>query len=135
MSQANVDLVRSIYADWERGNFGETHWADADIECEFIGDGPSSGASKGLDGMADAWRDWLSAWREFQVEADEYRELDKDRVLVRCRFAGRGKTSGIEIGQVWAKGASAFQIQNGKVTGLLLYTDYERALDDLGLSE
>jgi hypothetical protein len=135
MSQENVDLVRSIYADWERGNFGETHWADADIECKFIGDTPSGGASKGLDGMAAAWREWLSAWREFQVEADEYRQLDEDRVLALCRFAGRGKTSGIEIGQVWTKGASAFQIQNGKVTRLLLYTDYQRALDDLGLSE
>jgi ketosteroid isomerase-like protein len=135
MSQENVDLVRSIYADWERGNFGETHWVDPDIECQFIGDTPSGGTSKGLDGMAAAWREWLSAWEEFQVEADEYRELDKDRVLVLCRFAGRGKTSGLEIGQVWTKGASAFQIQNGKVTKLLLYTDYQRALDDLSLSE
>ncbi len=135
MSQENVDLVRSIYAGWERGNFGETDWMDPDIEGQFIGDTPSSGTSKGLDGMAAAWREWLGAWREFQVQADEYRELDKDRVLVLCRFAGRGKTSGLEIGQVWTKGASAFQIQNGKVTKLFLYTDYQWALADLGLSE
>jgi ketosteroid isomerase-like protein len=135
MSQENVDLVRSVYAAWERGNFGETHWVDPDIECQFIGDAPSPGTSKGLDGMARAWREWLSAWQEFHVEADEYRELDKERVLVLCRFAGRGKTSGVEIGEVWTKGASAFQIRNGKVTELVLYTDYERALADLGLSE
>ncbi len=135
MSQENVDLVRSIYADWERGNFGETHWMDPDIECQFIGDTPSSGTSKGLDGIAAAWREWLSAWREFQVEADEYRELDKDRVLVLCRFAGRGKTSGLEIGQMWTKGASLFHIRTGKVTELSLYTDHERALADLGFSE
>ena len=108
---------------------------DADIECQFIGDTPSSGTSKGLDGIAAAWREWLSAWREFQVEADEYRELDEERVLVLGHFAGRGKTSGLKIGQMWTKGASAFQIQNGKVTKLFLYTDYQRALDDLGLSE
>jgi hypothetical protein len=88
-----------------------------------------------LDGMATAWREWLSAWQDFHVEDAEYRELDEERVLVLARFAGRGKTSGLEIGQVWTKAASVFQIRNGKVTKLLLYTDYERALADLGLSE
>jgi hypothetical protein len=134
MSQRNVELVRAICAAWERGNFGETYWADPAIECRFIGDTPGAGSSKGLDGMANAWRDWLSAWRDFSVEADEYRELDDDRVLVLVRFAGRGKTSGIEVGQVWNLGASVFQIRSGRVTQLRLYTDFQRAFADLGLS-
>jgi ketosteroid isomerase-like protein len=135
MSQENVEIVRSIYAAWERGNFAETHWANPGIDCQFIGDAPWVGTAKGLDGMATAWREWLSAWQDFQVEADEYRELDEERVLVLCRFAGRGKTSGAEVGRMWTKGASLFHIRNGKVTKLLLYTDYHRALADLGLSE
>jgi ketosteroid isomerase-like protein len=135
MSQENVELVRSIYAAWERGYFGETHWVDPGIDCRFIGDTPAAGTSKGLDGMASAWREWLSAWEEFHVEADEFRELDEERVLVLARFAGRGKTSGLEIGQVWTKAASVFQVREGKVTKLLLYTDYRRALADLDPSE
>lgn len=127
--------MRSIYAAWERGDFGETHWADPAIDCQFIGDTPSAGPARGLEGMARAWREWLSAWQEFHVQADEHRELDEERVLVLVRFAGRGKTSGLEIGQMWTKGACVFQIRNGKVTRLLLYTDHERALDDLGLSK
>jgi hypothetical protein len=85
--------------------------------------------------MAAAWREWLSAWQDFHVEADEYRELDEERVLVLLRFAGKGKTSGLEIGQVWTKGASVFQIREDVVTRLFLYTDHQRALADLGLSE
>jgi SnoaL-like protein len=135
MSQENVELVRSICAAWERGDFGETHWVDPGIDCRFIGDTPAAGASKGLDGMTTAWRDWLSAWQDFHVETEEYRELDDERVLVRLGFAGRGKTSGLEIGQVWTKAASVFRIHEGKVTELLLYTDYRRALADLRLAE
>lgn len=134
MSQ-NVELVRSIYAAWERGDFSETFWADPEIDCYFIGDTPAAGSSKGLEGMAAAWREWLSAWREFHVEASEYRELDHERVLVLLRFAGQGKTSGLEIGQVWTEGASVFRIREGTVVQLLLYTDAQRALADLGLRE
>jgi ketosteroid isomerase-like protein len=55
----NLDLVRSIYAAWERGDFKSTDWADSDIEYEYA-EGPSPGTWKGLDGMAEGFREWLS---------------------------------------------------------------------------
>ncbi len=135
MSQENVEIVRSIYAAWERGVFEETHWADPEIDFQPIGDTPSAGRWKGLDGMANGWREWLSAWEEFRVEPDEFLELGEERILVLARFGGRGRTSGLEIGQVWTKAASVFHIRNSLVTRLVVYTDYRRALADLGLSE
>jgi ketosteroid isomerase-like protein len=65
---------------------------------------------------------------------EEYRELDDERVLVLNRFGGRGKTSGLDIGQMRAKGANLFHIRDGKVIRVVLYGDRDRALADLGLA-
>ena len=76
----------------------------------------------------------MSTWRDYRVEVDEYRELDGERVLVLNRFSGRGKTSGMEIGQMLTRPANVFYIRDGKVTRLVLYFDVNRALADLGLA-
>jgi ketosteroid isomerase-like protein len=132
MSQENLDLVRSIFAAWERGDYSSAEWAHPEIEY-VIADGPARGRWTGLAGLAEGFRDWLSAWEEYRVEADEYRELDDERVLVLVHLTGRGKTSGLELGQMRAKGASLFHIRGGKVMRLVLYFDREHALADLGL--
>ena len=81
MSQENLDLVRSIFAEWERGDFSSAEWADPEIEFVMVG-GDSPGSWRGLAGMARGFRGWLSAWEAFRVKADEYREIDDERVLV-----------------------------------------------------
>jgi ketosteroid isomerase-like protein len=68
------------------------------------------------------------------VEAQEYRELDDERVLVLSRYSGRGKTSGLELGQIGAKAATLFHIRDGKVTRFVGYWDRDRAFADLGLA-
>jgi hypothetical protein len=75
-----------------------------------------------------------SAWDEFRIEAEDYRELDDERVLVLTRYSGRGKASGLEVGKVWAKGASLFHVRGGKVTRQVFYLDRDLALADLGLT-
>jgi ketosteroid isomerase-like protein len=134
MTQENVELVRSICAAWERGDYSSTEWADPEIELVFS-DGPAPGSAKGLAGMAAAWREFLNAWDEFHQQAAGYLELDHERVLVSFRFSGHGKTSGLDLGQMGSKGAGLFHVRNGKVTRFAGYLDRERALADLGLSE
>jgi ketosteroid isomerase-like protein len=133
MASANVDLVRSICAAWERGDFSSAEWADPDVEY-VVADGPTPGSWRGLAGLAEGLRANLNAWEEFRVEADEYRELDDERVLVLAHYSGRGKTSGLELGQMRAQSANLFHVRGGKVTRFVTYFDHERALAALGLA-
>src|ERR1700676_984096 len=102
MPSANLDLVRSIYADWEHGNFSSVEWAHPEIEF-VLADGPDPGSWKGLSGMAEGFRDRMSAWEDLRTEAVEHRERDGERVLVLYRRRGRGKTSGLDLGQIEKK--------------------------------
>ena len=128
----NLDLVRSIFADWERGDYSSVTWAHPDIEY-VVADGPAPGSWNGLTGMTEAWRGLASAWEELRVLAAEYLALDDERVLVLLDNSGRGKTSGIDLHEVRG-GANLFHVRHGKVTRYVIYWDRDRALADLGLA-
>ncbi len=68
---------------------------------------------------------------ELRGEAEEYRELDAERVLVLERASGRGETSGVPVEM---KGAEVFEIHEGKVTRVDVWFDRDLALVDLGLA-
>jgi len=134
MSPVNVDLVRSINAAHERGDFSSADWAHPEIEY-VIADGPSPGRWTGADRMAERFRGNLSGWKDFRIEADEYRELDDERVLVLTRSSAHGKAGGVVVGQMRAKGAAVYHVNGGKVTKLVYYWDRDRALADVGLAQ
>jgi hypothetical protein len=134
MSSANVELVRSKVGPWACGDFSADDWADPSVEFS-IADGPTPGRWSGLRGMAEGFREWLSAWEGFRVEMYDFREIDDERVLTFGRIDGRGKTSGLEIGPTGAKGAGLFHVRGGKVTKYVIYWDRSRAIADLGVAD
>jgi hypothetical protein len=130
---ANLDLVRSIYADWECGDFSKAEWEDPGIEhtADFIG-----ATWKGLAGMAEGARGVIEAIEHQRLEAEDYRNLGDERVLMFDRRAGTAKHSGMEFGEstvLPSLGAHLFHIRSGKVTKLVAYGRRDRALADLGL--
>jgi hypothetical protein len=131
----NLDLVRSIFDAWGRGDFSSTGWADPALEL-VIADGPAPGRWTGVSGMAEAWRELLTAWEGLHSEAEKYLEIDDERVLVLAHFSGRGRSSGLDLSEVSDKGgAGLFHLRHGRVTKHVVYLEREHALADLGLSE
>jgi ketosteroid isomerase-like protein len=132
MSQ-NMDLVRSICAEWERGDFGSAEWADPQIEVVMVG-GPEPGTWRGIAGAAEFTRGFLSAWNEIRLVADDYREVDHERIVVLVHYSGHGSTSGVDLGQMGTEHANLFHLRNGKVTRYVVYWDLESAPAELGIT-
>jgi hypothetical protein len=127
-----MQLVRSICSDWEDGRYARVDWAHPQIDY-LIADGPEPSRWTGVSGMAQGWRDFLSAWEDAGIQVDEYRELDDERVLVLFARSGRGRTSGLELDQIASRGATLFHIRDGSVTRLALYFQERNVLDELDL--
>jgi ketosteroid isomerase-like protein len=125
----NLDLVRSIYAAVGHGDFESADWADPEIEY-VRADGFEPDTLLGRDGLFAAMRSLFGALEGFRIQAEDYRELDAERVLVLTNASARGKASGLALDQ---KGAEVFEIQGGKVTRIVTYFDRANALADLGL--
>jgi len=68
MASANVELVRSIFAAWEHGDYSSAEWAHPEIEF-VAADGLLPGSWRGLAGLVEGVRDFLSAWTDSRVEA------------------------------------------------------------------
>jgi ketosteroid isomerase-like protein len=131
----NLDLVRSIYANWERGDWSSVDWAHPEIEFVQV-DGPDPSRAKGVAEMASAWRTRIGHVADVGVEVEEYRELDATRVLVLVRNKGVFEASGVDVEKLGgASIAAVFAVTDGKVTCLSLYWDRDRAVADLGLKE
>jgi ketosteroid isomerase-like protein len=133
MPATNLELVRSIYAIWEREDWNSAEWADPNIEY-VIADGPSPGSWTGPAALGIGIRDWFAAFEGFSIRPEEFRTLDAERVLVLTNIGGRGKRSGIQLGEISSGGAHVFTVRDGRVTKLVRYFDRERAFADLGLT-
>jgi ketosteroid isomerase-like protein len=133
MASTNVDLVRSILTDWERGDLGSLEWADSEIEFVFV-DGPEPSTCVGRAAMEDLFRGWLNAFDSFRVSVDDLIELDNERLLALTYAGGHGRTSGVDLARARSKAAHLFELREGKVVRMVVYFERDRALEDLGVA-
>ena len=134
MPQENVEVVRSIYAEWEKGNFqAALPVLDREITFEvWMPDSNELDVRHGLHGLEEFMRDWFGQWEGYRIIGDEFRAIGTDHVFVGGRQAGTGRSSGVEVD---SPGFSVWTFRAGKVVRLFVHYDRDSALKAAGLSE
>ncbi len=137
MCSANRDLLRSLYADWERGDWTALPTL-ADPEIEFVlADGLDPAGATGVDAMVRLYQGVSEHMGSAAHRGSgEYRELDDERILVYVHNRGRGRASRMEVGQLigTGQGANPWFIRDGNLVKVAMRWDRARALADLGLA-
>ncbi len=132
MSQENVEGVRRIYAEWERGNFWTPEFFDPEVHVRWASPIFTQQAeTHGTEALTKAVQGMLDAYE--QVTATAERIIDTaDQVVVADVWLGRGKASGIELD---SRRASVWTISGGKAAGVVFYDERPDPLEAAGLSE
>ena len=133
MSQENVDALRPVYEEWRRGNFRPRFDIyDRDMEWGWSEEFPDSGGvSRDPQLRSERLMRWLSSWRDWQVEAEEYITRG-EFVVAFVRYTGSGKESRVDVD---VQGAHVWKMRDGKVVRLEIFSSREKALEAAGLRE
>src|SRR6188472_84904 len=101
MSQENVEAAKQGLDAWQRGDFDA--WlasTDPTVEHHTVLERLVEGTEsfyRGHEGLRELWRSYRTEFEDFQVEAQELRDLEDDRVLLLGQIRWRGVASGIEV--------------------------------------
>jgi ketosteroid isomerase-like protein len=133
MSQENVEVVRSVYGAWNRGDqetaLGFAH-PEIVIDASRRVFNPTTYVAK--EGARRLFADTDEVWEQFHTELDELTDT-ADRVVVTGRLIGKGRASGVEVEQPIA---DVWTVRDGRIIrGELNFTGRREALEAAGLSE
>ena len=130
MSQANVEALRPVYAEWSAGNWRPVFevYSD-DMEWGWSSEFPNPGVYRDPAERNRRLHEWLSPWEDWRCEAEEYVDHG-DHVVVLTRYRGTGKGSGATVD---TRGAHVWTLRDGKVVRLEVFADRTRALESVGL--
>jgi hypothetical protein len=145
MSQENVEKVREFIApagtDYKQLYCDDAAWAafKAAVDHLFMHDFDGALVAlgqrvtfKGLDGMRDAVREWITPWTSYYDEIEAVQPAGEDRVIVLAREHGRRLDTAAEV---VAESAGVYLLRDGKIVQMDLYIDRGEALEAVGLSE
>jgi ketosteroid isomerase-like protein len=132
MSEENVEIVRRVYAEWEKGNFSTTDAFDPRVRVAWVDPMLAQRAETiGLRETTRNMREFLDVYERLTATAERIVDAG-DVVVAVVSWHGSGKASGVEFA---VRHGSVWTISDGKVTRLVNYRDPAEALRAAGLSE
>ena len=127
-----IDLVQALTSDDPVGViFVNTDAVASNLEVEFASTqsgGPPTGY-RGLDGLAEGWRDWLEPWDSYRIRFDEFIDAG-DKVLVFADVHARTGRHGVEVEH---NPAAVWTIQDGKLVAVTFFLERDLALKFAGI--
>ena len=133
MSQENVEVVRRLYAEFNRSGRPELDILDPAVvwyQPDEIGGG--RGSYHGHEGVLHAIGEMQATFDHFQAVPEQFIEAGGDRILVLARHRGTGRGSGVPVD---APVGHVLTLRDGKVIEWRAYLDRAGALQAVGLSE
>jgi ketosteroid isomerase-like protein len=129
MSQENVELVRSIFLAWLRGEMA-TDGFDPEIAMIESSAIPGATSAYGIDAVRRYMASFANYWDAIRFEPQEFIDAG-EQVIVIARLVGRGKSSGVQVDRVWAY---VWTVRDGKALRMEGYASREQALRAAGLA-
>ena len=128
MSEADVDLVRSIYSGGDLEAVLDSF--SPDVEWDFTDRVFNPEIYRGHDGVRAWQRELEDVWDDWENEVERVVDAG-DSVVAIVRSKGRGRGSGVELSERWAQ---VWTIRDGLVTSVRHFRDPARALKAVGLA-
>jgi ketosteroid isomerase-like protein len=102
-----------------------------DFEMHLVGVAGEPVHDAGASGIREFFRDVAQSWESFRFKATDLRDLG-ERVLVLGHVRGRGRVSGVEVDDRWAR---IVELREGRAASLRGFLDQREALKAAGLRE
>jgi hypothetical protein len=145
VSQENVELVRllqpaphvdvaQLFRDddvWAATSEGLLYLFDPDFECvqSWIGAEPTT--YPGVDGLREAWLDWLTPWATYRTEIRDVIDCGERILVLVLDFARREGTAD----EIKLFGSAVWTVRDGKIAHVQFCPDRTEALKAVGLEE
>lgn len=146
MSQEKIDLVKKLIppvgTDYTSLFRDDVVWAavkaavepliEPDFEGAFVAWGQQLMGFAGLDGMREAWLQWLSPWASYYDEIEDIFAVGDERVVVLGREHGYRVDTEAEVA---AESAGVYVVRKGRIRRVEYYAKQAEALEAVGLTE
>jgi ketosteroid isomerase-like protein len=131
VSKENVEIVRRLYSQTERGNFWVPEFFDPNVRIVWLEAIEFDRDTVGIEAMARGIKAWLDPYEGVTLTADRLVEAG-DQVVAHAVWRGRGRGSGAVTewphGSVWA-------LEGGRVSSVVSYTEPRDAFEAAGIPE
>jgi ketosteroid isomerase-like protein len=133
MDNELLERIRAGYAAWNEGDLDHTlDFLTPDVEWHTSASFPGTESLyEGHDGFRRFWEHLHAPWEEIHVEIESF-ERDEDFAILRIRFHGRSKESGVDVDLPWFQ---ALVLEDDKVKRSALDRSVGDALEALDISD